>query len=330
MFLVAATIGVCAFAAWAGKGLSFGWAIAFWIIGFAALIGLQFRAGKNHTLALTLLFVVGAALGLAIAPNGRGVRGGFRRHRRRTGSGRDRALRRRLRRLGVRDATRSRADGALPVLGVAGADRVRDRDDLREHPGRLRDLLDPRPSDLRHLHDVRLPAAAAAEPDDAVYLAASIFVDVLDVFLLILNLSHQPPAGPRSPAPARHGSSVPWPDCARSSSAARDGAARRRRVADGARPLRGAAVPRPRLRARGHAPGGAAGRARGGARRGEDARAGRGDRRGAARRGRGSVLATRADEAARAPSARSRPTPRRTSAPARSGWRAESPRRGAA
>ncbi len=188
MFLVAATIGVCAFAAWAGKGLSFGWAIAFWIIGFAALIGLQF-ARKNHTLALTLLFVVGAALGLAIAPTVEAYAEAF----------------------GATVVAQAAGATALFVagFGVWGYATRRDLAPMARYlfwallaliafgivmifvniPGgyviySILGLVIFAGYTMYDFQRVR----RATNPDDAVYLAASIFVDVLNIFLLILNL----------------------------------------------------------------------------------------------------------------------------------------------
>ena len=116
MFLVAATVGVCAFGAWAGKDLSFGWAIGFFIVGFAALIGLQF-VRKNHTLALTLLFVVGAALGLGIGPTVQAYADAFGARGRCPGGRSHRAVRGRVRHLGLRDPPGPGADGAATCSG---------------------------------------------------------------------------------------------------------------------------------------------------------------------------------------------------------------------
>jgi modulator of FtsH protease len=68
MGLVAATVGVFALGVWAGQDLSFGWAIAFYIAGFACLIGLMFSRNRSHTFSVTLLFGMGALLGLGLGP----------------------------------------------------------------------------------------------------------------------------------------------------------------------------------------------------------------------------------------------------------------------
>lgn len=67
MFLVAATVGIAALGAYVGRDLSFGWAIAFWIVGIGCLIGLNVTRA-NRSLQIFFLFGLGAALGLAIGP----------------------------------------------------------------------------------------------------------------------------------------------------------------------------------------------------------------------------------------------------------------------
>ena len=67
MFLVAATVGVAALGAYVGRDLSFGWGIAFWIVGIGCLIGLNVTRA-NRSLQIFFLFGLGAALGLAIGP----------------------------------------------------------------------------------------------------------------------------------------------------------------------------------------------------------------------------------------------------------------------
>jgi len=188
MFLVAATVGVCAFGAWAGKDLSFGWAIGFFIVGFAALIGLQF-VRKNHTLALTLLFVVGAALGLGIGPTVQAYAEAF----------------------GAEVVAQAAGATALFVaaFGTWGYATRRDLAPLVRYlfwallaliafgivmifvsiPGgyviySIVGLVIFAGYTMYDFQRLR----RSNNPDDAVYLAASIFVDVLNIFLLILNL----------------------------------------------------------------------------------------------------------------------------------------------
>ena len=79
------------------------------------------------------------------------------------GGGCHSALHRGIRCLGLRDAAGSRPVRALLLLGPHRPDRLRDHDDLREHPGRCTDLGDPRPGHLRLLDGLRLPAAAPVE-----------------------------------------------------------------------------------------------------------------------------------------------------------------------
>lgn len=69
MFLVAATLGFAAAGAYVARDISFGWAIAAWIGSFALLIALNFVRRQRATgLAMGLLFGFGALLGVAIAP----------------------------------------------------------------------------------------------------------------------------------------------------------------------------------------------------------------------------------------------------------------------
>ena len=64
----------------------------------------------------------------------------------------------------------------------------RDRADLRPHPGGLHDLLDLRPGDLRPLHVVDFNRLRRAGSDEAIPLAAGIFLDVLNIFLFFLRI----------------------------------------------------------------------------------------------------------------------------------------------
>lgn len=70
MFLVAATAGFCAAGAYVGRDLATGWAFACWIGAFALTIGMSFgrRREAASQLQMTMLFGVGALLGLAIGP----------------------------------------------------------------------------------------------------------------------------------------------------------------------------------------------------------------------------------------------------------------------
>src|SRR5256886_950715 len=68
MGYVAVTTGFFALGAYAGRHLSAGWAIVWFIVAFACLIAMNFTVRRSRALSVTLLLAVGATLGLAIAP----------------------------------------------------------------------------------------------------------------------------------------------------------------------------------------------------------------------------------------------------------------------
>jgi len=68
MGLVAATAGVFALGAYIGRDLSGGWAILFWIASIAVLIGMNAVAQRSEQLAIGMLFGFGLLIGLAVAP----------------------------------------------------------------------------------------------------------------------------------------------------------------------------------------------------------------------------------------------------------------------
>lgn len=69
MGFVAFTLGFLAFGAYVGRDLSGGLGIAFFVAGFACLIGLNVASGRAHQqLSITLLFGFGLLLGLALGP----------------------------------------------------------------------------------------------------------------------------------------------------------------------------------------------------------------------------------------------------------------------
>ena len=69
MWLVAATVGFTALGAYIGRHLSGGAGILFFIAAFACIFGLQFATARGREqLAVGLLFGLGLALGLAVAP----------------------------------------------------------------------------------------------------------------------------------------------------------------------------------------------------------------------------------------------------------------------
>ena len=68
MGYVAVTTGFFALGAYLGRDLSAGWAIVWYIVGFACLIAMNFTVRRSTGLTVVLLFAVGIALGLALAP----------------------------------------------------------------------------------------------------------------------------------------------------------------------------------------------------------------------------------------------------------------------
>ena len=68
MFYVAITEGFFALGAYLGRNLSQGWTFVWFIVAFASLIGMNFTVRRSTGLTAGLLFVVGATLGLAMAP----------------------------------------------------------------------------------------------------------------------------------------------------------------------------------------------------------------------------------------------------------------------
>ena len=68
MGLVAVTAGVFALGAYIGRGTSGGWASLWFILAFAALLGMNVTTGRSEQLAMGLLFGFGLLLGLAVAP----------------------------------------------------------------------------------------------------------------------------------------------------------------------------------------------------------------------------------------------------------------------
>lgn len=68
MGLVAITAGLFALGAYLGRDISGGWAIAFFIGAFALLLGMNAATQRSEELAVGLLFGFGLLLGLAVAP----------------------------------------------------------------------------------------------------------------------------------------------------------------------------------------------------------------------------------------------------------------------
>ncbi len=66
--LVAATGGLFALGAYLGRELSYGWGWVLFLPALACLIALNFAAQRSEGLAITLLFAFGALMGFATAP----------------------------------------------------------------------------------------------------------------------------------------------------------------------------------------------------------------------------------------------------------------------
>jgi modulator of FtsH protease len=65
MGYVAITAGFFALGAYLGRNLSEGWAIVWFIVAFACLIGMNFAVRRSGGLSVVLLLVFGTAIGLA-------------------------------------------------------------------------------------------------------------------------------------------------------------------------------------------------------------------------------------------------------------------------
>jgi FtsH-binding integral membrane protein len=68
MGLVAVTAGLFAVGAYLGRDLSFGWGWVLFIAAFGCLIAMNFAAQRSQELTVTLLFGFGLLIGLATAP----------------------------------------------------------------------------------------------------------------------------------------------------------------------------------------------------------------------------------------------------------------------
>ena len=68
MGYVAATAGFFALGAYLGRDLPYGWAFAGFVAAFACLVGMNFTVRQSGSLSAGLLFAVGLLLGLAMAP----------------------------------------------------------------------------------------------------------------------------------------------------------------------------------------------------------------------------------------------------------------------
>lgn len=68
MGLVAVTAGVFALGAYIGRDITGGWAIVAFLVAFVVLLGINAAARRSEQLAVGLLFCFGLLLGLAVAP----------------------------------------------------------------------------------------------------------------------------------------------------------------------------------------------------------------------------------------------------------------------
>jgi len=68
MGLVAVTTGLFALGAYLGRDISYGWGWVFFIASFAVLLAMNFAAQRSEGLAITLLFGFGVLIGVATAP----------------------------------------------------------------------------------------------------------------------------------------------------------------------------------------------------------------------------------------------------------------------
>ena len=68
MWLVAIATGFFALGCYAGRDLSTGWSIPWFILGFAALIAMNFTVRRSETASVVLLMCVGLFLGLGMGP----------------------------------------------------------------------------------------------------------------------------------------------------------------------------------------------------------------------------------------------------------------------
>ncbi len=68
MGLVACTTGLFALGAYLGRNLSNGWGLAFFVVAFACLLAMNFAVKQSEQLTVGLLFTFGVVMGLASAP----------------------------------------------------------------------------------------------------------------------------------------------------------------------------------------------------------------------------------------------------------------------
>ena len=162
--------------------------LVFFVGSFAAIVGLNVATARGREqLAIGLLFGLGLLLGLAVAPvitdyagadpsalwQAAGATAAF------------------VAGLGAYGyaTRRDLSSWARPLFwALLGADRVRARRDLRLDPGRQRHLRRGRLVIFGGFTIVDFNRLRHEDEDSAVLIAASIFLDVFNVFLLFLDL----------------------------------------------------------------------------------------------------------------------------------------------
>jgi FtsH-binding integral membrane protein len=68
MWYVAATAGLFALGSYLGRDLGSGWGIAFFVLTFGCLVGMRFAVRSSPGLSVVLLLAIGMLLGLAMSP----------------------------------------------------------------------------------------------------------------------------------------------------------------------------------------------------------------------------------------------------------------------
>ena len=188
MGLVAVTAGLFAVGAYVGRSLAYQWGWLLFIATFACLIGMNVATQRSEGLTVTLLFGFGLLIGLAVAPTLSYYASADPQAVWQAGG----ATALFIAGFGAAGyATRRDLSAACPhpLLGPDRADPVRHRYYPRRHPERCTDLGGPRSGGFRGLDGVRLPAPSPQprHPNRSV-ARGSIFLDILNVFLLLLSL----------------------------------------------------------------------------------------------------------------------------------------------
>ena len=188
MGLVAVAVAFAALGAYLGRDLSGATGLVAFIGAFACIFGLNAAASRGREqLAVGLLFGLGLLLGLAVAP----VIADYANADPSAlwqAAGATAAFVAGCRRVRLRHAPRPLLVGARAVLGPARPDRLRDRRDLRLDPRRQHHLRRRGTRDLRRRSRSSTSTGCGERADGAVVIAASIFLDVFNIFLFFLDL----------------------------------------------------------------------------------------------------------------------------------------------